>query len=76
MTLKPCLTAYSMPAIAAEVVPLPREFMNFTASSLVDQQTPAMPVPLSPRAPTIPATCVPCPLSSCPEPLPSIALKP
>ena len=38
-----------MPAIAAEVAPFPREFMNFTASSLVDQQIPAIPTPLLAR---------------------------
>ena len=76
MILKPCLTAYWMPSIASEVEPLPLEFMNLTASSLDDQQVPDTPTSLLPRPPTMPETWVPWPLSSSPEPLPLIVLRP
>jgi hypothetical protein len=74
MIFRPFLTAYSMPSIASDVEPLPLEFMNFTATSFADQQVPASPSALSPRAPTMPATCVPWPLSSSPDPFPLIVL--
>ena len=74
--MSPAFTAYSIPAIASEVEPLPREFMNFTGTSPADQQIPELPFALLPRPATMPATCVPCPLSSCPEPFPLIAFQP
>src|SRR4051812_37869305 len=59
--LAPRSIAYSMPAITSEVDPDPDEFMNLIGIIWVDQQTPAIPVPLLPRAPMIPETCVPWP---------------
>src|SRR5215212_9461150 len=76
MIFAPLLTAYSIPAIASDVVPRPRESRNLTGTTFPDQHTPATPVPLSPRPATMPATWVPCPSLSSPDPLPLIALKP
>ena len=50
--------------------------MNFTGTSFADQQMPETPFALLPRAAMMPATCVPWPSSSSPEPLPLITLKP
>ena len=49
ITFSPAFTAYSIPAIASEVEPLPREFMNFTGTSPADQQIPELPFALLPR---------------------------
>ena len=45
--------------IASEVRPWPAELVNFSDRSLTCQLMPAMPTPLLPTAPMVPATCVP-----------------
>ncbi len=67
----PLRTAYSMPSTDAEVLPRPRASMKRTAMIDVFQHTPATPNPLSPTAPMMPATWVPWPFSSKPDPRPS-----
>ncbi len=53
----------SRPHTYHEISPLPPEFRIRTAHSRTPGATPTTPAPLS-MAPTMPATCVPCPLPS------------
>ena len=59
----------SMPAITPEFEPLPAQSRTRTATRLTPLATPYA------EPPTVPATCVPCPLQSSAAP-PSIASKP
>src|SRR4051794_10365440 len=76
MTFACMCTAYAMPATASDVEPLPLEFMKRTGMIFAVQQAPETPVALSALAPMIPATWVPWPSASPPEPVPFSALKP
>src|SRR5262245_15592096 len=62
--------------IASAVVPVPLASRNFDAMIRVVQLTPTTPLPLLPRAPIVPDTCVPWPLSSHGSHVLVIALKP
>ena len=57
------------------LVPVPPR-RNFRPISFTRQATPAIPTPLLPTAPMMPATCVPWPRSSAGLPEPVIALMP
>ena len=65
-----------MPAISCDHVPRPSASRTRTATIFTLQHNPAMPRSLLPRAPMIPATCVPWPCLSSPEPLPSTRSPP
>jgi hypothetical protein len=65
MTSAPWVRAQSMPAATPSAVPEPSASSTRTGISRADGATPATPVPLPVAAPTIPVTCVPCPLASC-----------
>ena len=56
-----CFTAIanSSAAMASAIVPLPVSSMNLIPIMRAVQLTPATPIPLSPTAPMVPATCVP-----------------
>src|ERR671923_2114294 len=60
----PLRVAYRIAPIASAVVPDPFAPRNFSAIVRTVQLTPEIPIPLSPIAPIVPATCVPCPWSS------------
>ena len=53
-----CDVTQSMPAITPEKLPLPAQLSTLTAISLTPLATPYW------EPPTVPATCVPCPLQS------------
>ena len=57
------LVAYSIASTASEVRP-PHGPRNLNVARLTSQLTPTTPMPLSPTAPIVPATWVPCPSSS------------
>ena len=61
----PMLVAYCSASTASARSPSPCESRNFSAMILTFQFTPAMPWPLFPRAPSVPATWVPWFMSSC-----------
>ena len=60
----PLAQAYWNPAETLAFDPLPFPSSTRTGIRLTCQFTPATPIPLFPRAPIVPATCVPCPLKS------------
>ena len=62
-------TAHSMPLSMTLITPLPFWFKTFTAYRDASGATPITPISLS-NAATIPATSVPCPLSSSPSVVP------
>src|SRR3954447_10301401 len=74
--LAPSCTAYSIASTAPAVPPRPRESRNFTDMTDAFQQMPDTPAALLPTAAMMPATCVPWPLSSRPEPLPLTMFTP
>ena len=53
-----------MPQATSALVPEPETSSTFIGRMLAAHAIPAMPIPLSPMAAAMPATCVPCPLSS------------
>src|SRR5215204_5494642 len=72
----PRLIAYSMPLAASDVEPRPLESMNLIGTTEPFQHVPDTPVLLLDLAAMIPETCVPCPLSSSPSPLPATRSMP
>ncbi len=62
--------------MASEVFPFPSTFKNFPAIIFTFQFTPVTPAALLPAAPMMPATRVPCPLSSMGLPVSTMVLMP
>ena len=69
-------TAKLIAKIAFDVLPLPSAARNFNGNTIPVQLIPVTPLPLFPAPAIVPATCVPCPLSSMGIHVFVIALKP
>src|SRR5437763_6935299 len=68
-TWAPWSTTHMMPACTSASAPAPLASSALATMSFAPGATPAMPLPLSFTAAMRPATWVPCPLSSCPDPV-------
>src|SRR5947208_14480591 len=75
-TFAPWSTAHVIAELAALLDPEPEESSTLSGMTSHCQQTPATPAALLPRAPMMPATEVPCPLSSVVSLLPPAKFHP